>query len=289
MKNLFLRFPIASRFILAVVLSISALILSGIIETASLKKYFPFTGTILFILVNWILYKTENKTLKEIGLNLTFRNLTFLLLGLLIGVVALGIQTYFRTLYTGEQWNISTVINTTILWKQLYYILPMAAVQELMFRGYCFKKTIEVSNVVIANIIFAVLFMLVHILDNDVLQNTPQLIFLAISIPVGHLLFATALLKSRTLFFPIGLHWGNNWASSHLIGQNNTDKVIFYTTHQQALNSWTQFFIIMLIFIVFFLLVTFLIWKWDSFTFFKTRMNGSTSANTRLDLLPGDE
>lgn len=267
MKNVFLRFPIVTRFILAIILSISALILSGIIETASLKKYFPFTGTILFIIVNWILYKTENKTLKEIGLNLTLRNLSFLFLGLFIGVVALGIQTYLKTLYTGEQWNISSFINTSVLWKQLYYVLPMAAVQELMFRGYCFKKTIEVSNVVIANTIFSVLFMLVHVIDNNVLQNTPKLIFLLVSIPVGHLLFATALLKSKTLLFPIGLHWGNNWASSHLIGQSNTDNVIFYTTHQQVFNTWTHFLIILLIYNAFFLLVTFLIWKWDSLTF----------------------
>ena len=81
----------------------------------------------------------------------------------------------------------------------MYYILPTAAVQELMFRGYCFKKTIEVSNVVIANIIFAVLFMLIHVIDRDVMKDRGQLIFLAVSIPVGHLLFATALLKSKTL------------------------------------------------------------------------------------------
>jgi len=30
---------------------------------------------------------------------------------------------------------------------------------------------------------------------------------------LGHLLYATALLKSKTLYFPIGLHLGNNWAS----------------------------------------------------------------------------
>jgi len=30
---------------------------------------------------------------------------------------------------------------------------------------------------------------------------------------LGHLLYATALLKSKTLYFPIGLHLGNNWVS----------------------------------------------------------------------------
>jgi predicted secreted protein len=30
---------------------------------------------------------------------------------------------------------------------------------------------------------------------------------------LGHILYATALLKSKTLYFPIGLHLGNNWVS----------------------------------------------------------------------------
>ena len=30
---------------------------------------------------------------------------------------------------------------------------------------------------------------------------------------LGHLLYATALLKSKTLHFPIGLHLRNNWVS----------------------------------------------------------------------------
>jgi hypothetical protein len=102
------------------------------------------------------------------------------------------------------------------------------------------------------------------VVDKDALQNTGQLIFLAVSIPVGHLLFATALLKSKTLYFPIGLHWGNNWASFCLIGYGKNENVIFTINNQQVFTSWGPFVIMLVIYNVFFLLVTFVIWKWNA-------------------------
>jgi len=200
--------------------------------------------------------------LRALGLNITIRHFLFLALGLVLGIAALGLETYLRTLYTGEHWNIHFAIASAPVWKALYFILPSVIVEELMFRGYLFTKTIEVTNVVTANLVFSLLFMLVHVLDKDVLQNRGQLIFLAVSIPVGHLLFATALLKSKTLFFPIGLHWGNNWASSCLIGYGKNENVIFQISHPQVFTSWTPFIILLLIFNIFFLLVSLLIWKW---------------------------
>ncbi|MEI9943365.1 MAG: hypothetical protein WDN26_04020 [Chitinophagaceae bacterium] len=35
-----------------------------------------------------------------------------------------------------------------------------------------------------------------------------------------HILFAAGLLRSKTLFFPIGIHLGYNWTQSHLFSQD---------------------------------------------------------------------
>ena len=261
MNTILRRFSVLSRFVLAIVLGALAIILSGMIVIPFIRQCFPFTITILLIIATWIMYRTDNQTLKLIGLDITGRNIGFLLLGLAIGIVALGVENYLRTLYIGEAWPFNSMVNTVNLWQGLYFILPTVAMQELIFRGYLFTKTIEVSNIITANIAFGILFMLMHVLDRNVLHNLGQLIFLAISIPVGHLLFATALLKSKTLLFPIGLHWGNNWASSYLLGTSKNEYVIFYTSNQQLFTTWTPFIMILFIFNGFFLLVSYLIWK----------------------------
>jgi membrane protease YdiL (CAAX protease family) len=83
----------------------------------------------------------------------------------------------------------------------LYFILPQVATEELLFRCYLFKKTIEVSNVVMANVIFSILFTLIHVIDTAVLNNLGMVIMLSVTIPVGHLLFATGLINLRPYFF----------------------------------------------------------------------------------------
>ena len=255
---------IAVRFLLAVSLGASGLVLAGVIS-----KYLaiPFIDVTLLVIVTWFLYRTEGKSVKALGLNITAKHLLFLVFGLLIGIAALGLENFLRSVYTGERWIISSPIDQLALWKVLYLILPSVIVQELVFRGYLFTKTIEVTSVAIANVIFGILFMLVHVLDRDVMQNTGQLIFLIVSIPIGHLLFATALLKSKTLYFPIGLHWGNNWASSCLIGYGKNENTIFHINNPYVFQSWKAFIILLLIFNVFFLLVTFIIWKWNGIPF----------------------
>ncbi len=267
---------ITVRFLLAVSLGASALVLTGVIS-----KYLaiPFIDVTLLVIVTWFLYRTEGKSVKALGLNITPKHLLFLVVGLLIGIAALGLENFFKSVYTGERWSISSPIDQLAFWKVLYFILPSVIVQELVFRGYLFAKTIEVTNVAIANVIFGILFMLVHVLDRDVMQNTWQIIFLTVSIPVGHLLFATALLRSRTLYFPIGLHWGNNWASSCLVGYGKNENTVFHVNNPYVSQSWTSFIILLVIFNVSFLLVTFIIWKWNGIPFKGALLPTSASKN----------
>ncbi|WP_460218337.1 CPBP family intramembrane glutamic endopeptidase [Psychroserpens sp. MEBiC05023] len=272
MKTLVSKYPTISRFLLAILLYGSALFLSGIIDTPFFKRYFPFTSVLLLLIATWILFKTDNKSLKDLGLNLSLRTISFLPLGVLIGAAAFVLAKFCRGLYTGESIELTTSeINYNTILYGFYTILPAVVIEELLFRGYAFKKTIETTNIVIANIIFGVLFMLVHILDRNIMQNMGMVIFLAICIPVGHLLFATALVKSKTLFFPIGIHLGNNWATRHLLTKNNNGDSILFIPDTVSFETWTPFIMVIIIFNGVFLFVTYLIWKWNDFPSFKKK------------------
>lgn len=236
---------------------------SGLVyQYLPLKQYFPFVGELLLVLVTVYLYRQEPKPLFPLCVLPLQRNIGYLFLGLVLGVLALLGATFLRTLYTGDVWHLSTTVHWPSLAKGLYFILPTVAVQELMFRGYLFTKTISRYGVVKANVIFAIVFMLVHVIDRDVLQHLPKMIWLIICIPIGHLWFASGLLRTKTLFFPIGLHWGNNWAGQYLIGGNNkSGETLFYFTDQQVFNTWPPYIILLLLFNGFFLLVVWATWR----------------------------
>jgi membrane protease YdiL (CAAX protease family) len=177
MKALFNKYPISSRFVLAIGLFALSLVVSTLIDEPFLKQYFPYTSAILLGVVTWLLFKTDKKSLTAIGLDVSLRNISFLLLGLLIGTIALLGAKYARVLYAGESFAIADSINYSTILYALYFILPTVAVEEFLFRGYLFKKTIEISNVIIANIIFSVLFMLIHVLDENVIHNKGMMVF----------------------------------------------------------------------------------------------------------------
>lgn len=257
------KYQNASRFVLAIILFAFVLFVSGLVNKGVVKEYFPYVPCLLLLVTTWYLYKTERRSLSVIGLDFSLRNIKFLPLGILAGLLALFLASYLKVQYLGEAFNLTTTVDYSTILVAFYFILPQVVVEELLFRGYLFKKTVEVSNAVLANIIFSVLFMLVHVLDEGVMNNMGMLIMLVVSIPVGHLLFATALLKSRTLFFPIGLHLGNNWATRHLISNTDNGESIFYLTNVNTFETWTPFIVFLVIFNGFFLFVTFIIWKWD--------------------------
>lgn len=267
MKTIQNKYKTVFKYALAILLFGVALFISSITNKGFVKDYFPFVAPILLFGVTWFLYKKDNKSLKDIGLNFNVKNISFLPLGVLIGALAILGAKYVRTLYTGETLEVATSINYATLLSAFYFILPQVATEEFLFRGYLFKKTIEVSNVVIANVIFSILFMLIHVLDENVLKNKGMIIMLVIAIPIGHLLFATALVKSKTLFFPIGLHLGNNWATRHLITNSNSGDSLFFIPNGATFDAWIPFITMLVLYNGFFLLVTFTIWKWGDFWF----------------------
>ena len=271
MKIFLHRFPFLSRIVLAVALGAFALFLNGAVySVVPIREFFPFAGVVFLLLFTWLLYRTEKDVLPPLGLHLSVRNMVYLFGGLTIGVIALAGTTWLRTLYTGEGWQLSSAVDANVLAKSLYFILPSVMVEELLFRGYLFTKTVSRYGLLRANILFAIAFMLVHVLDRNVLQNPAQVIFLAITIPVGHLWFSTALVRSKTMLFPIGLHWGNNWAVQHLAGANDNTSSIFHLTNQQVVNTWPPFIFLLLIFNGFFLLVILLTWRWKLPAAFRT-------------------
>ncbi|WP_338733200.1 CPBP family intramembrane glutamic endopeptidase [Mangrovimonas cancribranchiae] len=271
MKRLLAQYPNVSRIILATLLFAVVLVLSIIFNKGVVKQYFPYTAPILLFLATWFFYKGEGKTLKAIGLNFSLRNLLCLPLGILIGAFAFFGAKYLRAVLVGETFELSLSIDYSTILYAFYFILPQVATEELLFRGYLFKKTIEIFNVVVANVIFSILFMLIHVLDEGVLNNMGMIVMLGISIPVGHLLFATGLLKCKTLYFPIGLHLGNNWATRHLISSGNSGESIFFIPNTVVFDTWTPFIAMLILFNGFYLLVTFLIWKWNDLLLFRRK------------------
>ena len=224
--NLLKTYPNLSRLILFIVLTLIALFLVDFLPLPNgTKQVFPFVGLILVVLANWILYKTENKNLDELGFNLKGLNLKYLPIGLTLGIIAVFIGYYLKSFLTGDKIIFHQNINYPDILKQLYWILPTAAVQEFICRSYGYKKLISIYNLRIANLVAVIVFVSMHNIFNIGIFGA---ILYSISIIIGHFVFANALLRSGTILFAIGIHWGSNIANNQLFTEEKLSTSILF-------------------------------------------------------------
>jgi membrane protease YdiL (CAAX protease family) len=91
----------------------------------------------------------------------------------------------------------------------LALLLAVAAfAEELWFRGYAFQVLVEGVGPLVAVVVSSVAFAAVH-LNNPAVGPLPLL-----NLGLAGVLLAVAYLRTRSLWFATGLHWGWNWCQT---------------------------------------------------------------------------
>ena len=214
LKNLF-RSQVAKIVLLFISFVLTTFLLGGFLLNGLLSIPSEIANGIVItviLLITWKAYKKEGKDLSELGIDLRWRNFYLGLIGVLIGGLFVIPLVYIIAFIKGYPVVFNPNFNVLYICSGLWLLLPTVMLEELAFRGICFKKTVEISTITTANIIFGTLFILSHWINLGAFGN-PVLMTILLITGLGHLLYATALLKSKTLYFPIGLHLGNNWVS----------------------------------------------------------------------------
>ncbi len=204
---------------------LTTFILGGFILNGLLRVPPQIANLIVIIavlLITWLAYKKEGKNLSELGLNFKIKNIGFGILGLLLGGLFFIPLVYTIALIKGYPVIFNQNFNGYFVLNGLGLSFAYVVLEELAFRGICFKKTVEMTSVATANIIFVPLFILSHWINLGAFGNPVFMTILLIT-GLGHILYATAFLKSKTLYFPIGLHLGNNWVSLFVFSNVNID------------------------------------------------------------------
>jgi len=215
MKKTIFQSQVVKIIFLFIIFVLTTFIFGGFILNGLLRIPSQVANVIVIIAILFITrqaYKKEGKTLSELGLNLKLRNIVFGMLGLFIGGIFIIPLVYTIAFIKGYPVVFNQNFNGSYVISGLWLLLPAVMLEELAFRGICFKKTVEISSITKANIIFATLFILSHWINLGAFGNPVQMTILLIT-GLGHVLYATAFLKSKTLYFPMGIHLGNNWVT----------------------------------------------------------------------------
>jgi uncharacterized protein len=102
------------------------------------------------------------------------------------------------------------------LWHELALLAAAAATEELLFRGFLFRRLLDGLGTWPAQLLMAALFLLTH---SDALRGLGPLALLAgTNLFLASILFGLAYLRTRSLAMPFGLHLLANVTQGPILG-----------------------------------------------------------------------
>ena len=166
-----------------------------------------------FICTRWL----EGLPWRALGLWFHARWLRDFLFGSVIGVASLAVATAIATAGGGLSFTISgravlLQVGQTLFFSALLFILAALA-EEALFRGYPLQTMTRANLAWLAVFLTSVPFAAVHLRNPNVAAG-----FTFINTALAGVWLAVAYLRTRSLWFPLGVHWAWNWALGSLFG-----------------------------------------------------------------------
>lgn len=166
-----------------------------------------------YICMRWL----EDLPWRALGLWPHPKWLRDLLIGSVIGLVTLVLAAGIATAGGGLSFTLSgraalVQVAQTLIFSALLFILAALA-EEALFRGYPLQTLTRANLAWLAVLLTSVPFAAVHLRNPNVVAG-----FTFINTALAGVWLAVAYLRTRSLWFPLGVHWAWNWALASLLG-----------------------------------------------------------------------
>jgi membrane protease YdiL (CAAX protease family) len=166
-----------------------------------------------YLCVHWL----EGLPWRALGLSPHSGWLRDFVFGSVIGIVSLAVATAIATIGGGLSFTFSgrsILIKTaeTLIFSAALFILAALA-EEALFRGYPLQTLTRANLAWLAIFLTSVPFAAVHLRNPNVAAG-----FTFINTALAGVWLAVAYLRTRSLWFPLGVHWAWNWALGALFG-----------------------------------------------------------------------
>lgn len=138
-------------------------------------------------------------------------------IGTLTGAASLVLAAGIATIFGGFSFALSPssmlqMVCKTILFSLIVFIMAAAA-EEVLFRGYPLQTLARARYAWTGVILTSVLFASVHLGNPNVVPG-----FTFINTALAGIWLGAAYLKTRSLWFPLGIHWAWNWTMGAILG-----------------------------------------------------------------------
>lgn len=194
-----------------------------------------FVELIINWVLLWILYK---KNLFALGISPSGSRLANLFIGFIMAAACCALYFLSFTAFANSTWSLNKEISTKTLAASSWWTLNSVLFEELIFRGALLYIAIKKLGAKAACLISAVSFGVYHWFSMGAWGNPMQMIFLFFMTGIWGFMFAMAFAKTKSLYLPIGLHFGWNLVSTVVFSQGPLGNQLLIHTYGQQLGGF---------------------------------------------------
>jgi membrane protease YdiL (CAAX protease family) len=154
---------------------------------------------------------------RTLGLTFHWRWFSQFLVGSVIGATSLALATAIATAFGGLKFSFAAqgimfaVLRALVSAAGLFIIAALA--EEALFRGYPLQTLTRAQLAWLGVLITSVPFAAVHLANPNVVAG-----FTFVNTALAGVWLAVAYLRTRSLWFPLGVHWAWNWTMDSIFG-----------------------------------------------------------------------
>lgn len=196
-------------------------------------------GLIVELIISWlILWLFSKKDLLALGIAPTKSRLLNLCFGLLIAAVCGSIYYLSFVFFTTNNWTLNHAFTGQKFLSSTWWTLQSVLFEELIFRGALLFILIQKIGIKMACLFSAICFGIYHWFSFGVLGNPIQMAMSFLLTGFWGAMFAFAFAKTKSLYLPIGLHFGWNFLTTVVFSQGPLGKQLFILQGNQNMNEF---------------------------------------------------
>jgi len=193
-------------------------------------------GILAALVASWLLLWLYNrKDLAVLGLAPSKKRVRDLLVGLLVSAIFCAADFLSIAVITQTRLTLNNQFTTITFFVSLWWTLKSVLFEEFIFRGALLYIAIQKLGIRLACIISAVAFGIYHWFSYEVFGDPIKMILIFITTGIGGLMFAYAFASTKSLYLPIGLHFGWNLVTIVVFSQGPLGQQLLTITNGQKL------------------------------------------------------
>ena len=195
-------------------------------------------GLIVELIISWLLlWIFFKQSLLVLGIIPTQSRLFNLFFGFLIAATCCTVYYLSFTFLTTNNWTVNSEFTGHKLLASSWWTLNSVLYEELIFRGALLYILIKKFGIKTACIISAICFGVYHWFTSGTMGNPLQMTFVFVMTGIWGLMFAMAFAGTKSLYLPIGLHFGWNLISTVIFSQGPLGNQLLIISGEQKLGG----------------------------------------------------